>query len=173
MSSRTTVIGEELGGILRLLAKEPMPGYEDFATAQLFVIGESQGVSVSFIHNSFRKDLLGRNLVPERIPPGILKVYENMRSVRDSQVIHTLGGPASCPNNVGALWSLLKLQPRGQTGLLSLQKANVLYVPPRRGQEKLRAIAAVWSTKMGGWCFASDSVNRRDSLSPGCHILCR
>ena len=111
------------------------------------------GVKVTFVSDNFNRVFGGKT--EKDVAAARLKAYRLTRGARDPEIIENLG--EGHKTFLAQLWSLVKKQPNGESGvLLTNGYANILEVPNPDNPAELWAVFARWRV---GWKFYADSID--------------
>jgi hypothetical protein len=142
--------------LLELVNSVRAKGAKKFVAKESFKKGNSDGVAIYDIYQSFKTNFLGK--VEEDIPDTDLKAHKLLRDSRDPNIIVDLGD--NHETHLAHIWSLMKLQPNGGEGaLLTNGYANIFYVRDVEGV--LWAVDVRWFDD--GWHVSAYSVGYPDA----------
>jgi hypothetical protein len=125
-------------------------------------------VKISFVSDYFKECFYGKT---EDVFGGSTLNYGKLsRSSVDGPIIAELGGEAKSVTTLTEIYSLMEVQPNGESGpLLTNGYANIFYVRDVKGV--LRAVGVCWSG--GGWYVGAGGVARPSAWDDGRQVFSR
>jgi hypothetical protein len=122
-------------------------------------------VRIAWLGATFRRRFLER---VESGPAGsVFRAFITRRSVRGDQILAALGRQPE--TTLGALWCLLRLQPRGEAGVLLTAVPNLLFAQDAAG--KLWTVDVVWGG--AGWEIGASAVDADRQWPAGALVISR
>lgn len=154
--------------LLQLITTVRVPGAKSFAAADHFKVGETEGVRIGRLGDNFKKNFLGK--VEEDVAEAELKIHKLLRPARDEEIRAALG--ANHESTLAHLWRLLKLQPKGEDGvLLTNGYVNVCYIPDIHGI--IWAVDAYWDVDSRVWAVEIRSFEYPYGWGGGARVVSR
>ncbi|MFA4890143.1 MAG: hypothetical protein WC587_00700 [Candidatus Paceibacterota bacterium] len=163
--------GVVIDSILTLITTVTIPARTGrFVAKDHFIVdtGKKAKVKISFLGDNFRNSFLSKTEEPA--PEFTLCQYELKRGSRDIPIISELGGENKAETTLSAMFGLMEMQPKGETGtLLTNGYANIFYVRDLGGV--LWAVLCRWGGV--GWDVGASSVDIPNDWGAGLHAFSR
>lgn len=151
--------------ILALLGTIVIPAQKKFVVRDNFKIDKA---GIGYLGENFKNRFFGKT--EEATPEVTLRYHKLNESSLDGPILAELGDKTE--TTLANLFSLLSLQARGQSGVLSTNGyANIFYV--RDCQGELRAVLASWSSGYGYWYVFAFTVTDPYGWRAGLQVFSR
>ena len=141
--------------LLKFVGITTVTANKKFVVADHFKVDTSVNaeVEIGYLGDAFKKWFLGKTEEPNSQTE--LTYAELSKESVDKPILDELGNTAE--TTLCMMWSILKLQPKGESGaLLTNGHANIFYVRDTNGE--LRAVCARWYAAYGDWSVNAYSV---------------
>jgi hypothetical protein len=140
--------------LLEFVTTVTVPAVSKFVAADHFKRGETVDGVKCYLWDNFREHFLGK--IEKNVAGCDIRVHKLLRSSRDLGIRSEIGEDKE-ETKLANLWSLLKLQGKGEKGaLLTNGYANIFYV--RDTEDMLWAVGARWRAGYRGWYLYANSV---------------
>ncbi|TSC83492.1 MAG: hypothetical protein G01um101417_543 [Parcubacteria group bacterium Gr01-1014_17] len=172
---RNTVSGVDFSSLtketplLEFVTSVTVPGVDKFIAADHFKHGETVDGVRCYLWEDFQKHFLGKT--EENVAGCDIRIHKLLKGSRDLGIRSEIGEEKE-EIKLANLWSMLKLQSKGESGALLINGyANIFYVRDTEGT--LWAVSAYWRADYREWRLFAYSIGYQNEWSAGYQVCSR